>query len=336
MAPKRNLKKNAAVLAARGPEPLAERCCSDEKDEAEGCWGDEAFPPLPGRDELKNSTGEAPEESEPSAPAPAPAPAAAEEERANDVPLEEGAQSMMIGRGGSSGSRAACDEHAGRRIMGAAATIGGAAGMLMAGPVSGVALGAAAAYATTREDAAGRVARRAGAAYVHVQDRAVDSGLQAADRAFDETWQILSKQLQSASNGSSVPAPVRIGLRKLSKGFQPAADTGSADGEEVRRLREKHPDRVPIICERSPYCELPEINKPKFLVPGSMLCGEFKYIVHKLVAQAMGGNLRSAQTIYIFVNGVVPKTSAPMKELYEKAGNDGFLQVRYAAENTLG
>lgn len=29
--------------------------------------------------------------------------------------------------------------------------------------------------------------------------------------------------------------------------------------------------------------ELPEIEKQKFLVPGNMLCGEFKYIVHKSI-----------------------------------------------------
>jgi GABA(A) receptor-associated protein len=321
MAPKRNLKKNAA----RGPEIHAERSGGEEKDdEAEGCWGAGAFPPLSCKAEPREATEEVPEETA------AGASPLGEEERVSDLPLEEGAL------GTSSGSRASCDEHAGRRIMGAAATIGGAAGMLVIGPVSGVALGAAAAYATTREDAAGRVARRAGAAYVHVQDRAVDSGLQAADRAFDETWQQLSKRLQSV-DPSSMPAPLRLGLRRLSKGLQQSTtDPGDADAEEALRLREKHPDRVPVICGRSPYSELPEIRKSKFLVPGSMLCGEFKYIVHKQVAEAMGGSLRSAQTIYIFVNGVVPKTSAPMSQLYAQAGNDGFLQVRYAAENTLG
>jgi len=47
-----------------------------------------------------------------------------------------------------------------------------------------------------------------------------------------------------------------------------------------------------------------------------MPCGEFKYIVHKNVAQAMGDHLRAEQTIYIFVNGIVPKV------VYEPVGSN--------------
>lgn len=99
----------------------------------------------------------------------------------------------------------------------------------------------------------------------------------------------------------------------------------------------KYPDRVPVMCTKSQYSELPQIEKIKFAVPGAMPCGEFKYIVHKNIVQAMGDNFRAEQTIYIFVNGVVPKTTTPMSELYEKfRADDGFLCITYGAENTLG
>jgi|LauGreDrversion4_2_1035121.scaffolds.fasta_scaffold141343_1 GABA(A) receptor-associated protein len=56
---------------------------------------------------------------------------------------------------------------------------------------------------------------------------------------------------------------------------------------ESRRILSKYPDRVPVIVERNARAKnsLPEIEKKKFLVPGTMLCGEFKYIIHKHITQ---------------------------------------------------
>mmetsp|Transcript_45529 Transcript_45529/g.97614 ORF Transcript_45529/g.97614 Transcript_45529/m.97614 type:complete len:277 (+) Transcript_45529:245-1075(+) len=54
----------------------------------------------------------------------------------------------------------------GTKIMGAAAAIGSATGLLLMGPVSAVALGFGAAYASTREDKAGSAARKIGKAGV--------------------------------------------------------------------------------------------------------------------------------------------------------------------------
>jgi len=52
--------------------------------------------------------------------------------------------------------------HEGAKVMGAAAVVSGTAGLLALGPFTGIALGAATAYATTREDQAGSAARRVG------------------------------------------------------------------------------------------------------------------------------------------------------------------------------
>merc|ERR1711957_1056783 len=105
--------------------------------------------------------------------------------------------------------------------------------------------------------------------------------------------------------------------------------------EEARKIRSKYPSKVPVICERSPYSsDLPEIQKNKFIVSGDMLCGEFKYMVHKHLAH---NKMSPEQTVYIFVNGLAPKTNTPMSELYNRLGEeDGFLYVKYGAENTLG
>mmetsp|Transcript_49026 Transcript_49026/g.142093 ORF Transcript_49026/g.142093 Transcript_49026/m.142093 type:complete len:124 (-) Transcript_49026:364-735(-) len=106
---------------------------------------------------------------------------------------------------------------------------------------------------------------------------------------------------------------------------------------EARRILAKYPDRIPVICEKALRSDLPDIEKKKFLVPGTMLVGEFKYIIHKHINQTGTGAIASDQTIYLFVNGTSPKTGALMSEIYEQyKGDDGFLYVTYGAENTLG
>ena len=80
---------------------------------------------------------------------------------------------------------------------------------------------------------------------------------------------------------------------------------------EAKRILTKYPDRIPVIVGKSARSSLPEIDKKKFLVPGSMLCGEFKYIIHKhLQSQLAGGTeaLSAEQTLYLFVKNTPPRT----------------------------
>merc|ERR1712113_578505 len=106
---------------------------------------------------------------------------------------------------------------------------------------------------------------------------------------------------------------------------------------EAKRILAKYPDRIPVICEKAARSDLPDIDKKKFLVPGTMLCGEFKYIVHKHLTQMGMAAISSDQTIYLFVSRTSPKTGALMSEVYEQhKSDDGFLYIEYSAENTLG
>merc|ERR1712087_396303 len=106
---------------------------------------------------------------------------------------------------------------------------------------------------------------------------------------------------------------------------------------EARRILAKYPDRIPVICEKAARSDLPDIDKKKFLVPGTMLCGEFKYIIHKHINQTGSDIIASDQTIYLFVNSTSPKTGALMSEIYDQyKADDGFLYITYSAENTLG
>merc|ERR1712113_847608 len=98
---------------------------------------------------------------------------------------------------------------------------------------------------------------------------------------------------------------------------------------EAGRILKKYPDRIPVICEKAPNSTLPDIDKKKFLVPGTMLVGEFKYIVHKHLKEKSESGLGVAadQTIYLFINSSTsPKTAALMSEVYDQYKNeDGFV-----------
>jgi len=230
------------------------------------------------------------------------------------------------------------DVHADRRVFCAAATFGSAAGTLILGPTAGVALGAAALYAAAREDGSGALARRAGAAYLRATDAAIDGCVQAMDQGVKKLGQVAERSCQQLSTEvdiASMPAPVRAGVAAVLRNSGKARTT-KGSWEEARRIRERHPDKVPIICERSPYATgLPDLAASKFLVPGGMACGEFKYMIHKQLRARSGES--AEQTIYMFVDGLAPKTSTPMADLYAKfCAEDGFLYITYSAENTLG
>nr|ABI14373.1 hypothetical protein [Pfiesteria piscicida] len=107
---------------------------------------------------------------------------------------------------------------------------------------------------------------------------------------------------------------------------------------EAQRILAKYPDRIPVICERAPRSDLPDIDKKKFLVPGTMQCGEFKYIIQKHINQAQPGGIGADQTIYLFVQDSTSlKTGAQMADTYEQyKDEDGFLYLTYSAENALG
>mmetsp|Transcript_16102 Transcript_16102/g.18233 ORF Transcript_16102/g.18233 Transcript_16102/m.18233 type:complete len:120 (-) Transcript_16102:111-470(-) len=100
---------------------------------------------------------------------------------------------------------------------------------------------------------------------------------------------------------------------------------------EARRIREKYPDRIPVICERDQRSDIPDIDKKKYLVPQDLTVGQFVYVIRKRI------QLSPEKAIYIFINNVLPPTAALMSSIYEEQKDeDGFLYITYSGENTFG
>jgi len=146
----------------------------------------------------------------------------------------------------------------------------------------------------------------------------------------------MPRQLPTDLDSTTAPQAEGSNLSDVSLPGRGATDCG-----EATRLRQRYPHRVPVICERAPRADLPDIQKKKFLVPSGMLCSEFKYIIHRQIKQAGSWSLAADQTIYLFVQHTAgstsPKGGTTMAELYDVyCASDGFLHLSFSAENTLG
>ncbi|CAL9222556.1 unnamed protein product [Arabidopsis halleri] len=100
---------------------------------------------------------------------------------------------------------------------------------------------------------------------------------------------------------------------------------------EAARIREKYPDRIPVIVERAEKSDVPDIDKKKYLVPADLTVGQFVYVVRKRI------KLSPEKAIFIFVKNILPPTAAIMSAIYEEhKDEDGFLYMSYSGENTFG
>ncbi|XP_041991379.1 autophagy-related protein 8C-like [Salvia splendens] len=100
---------------------------------------------------------------------------------------------------------------------------------------------------------------------------------------------------------------------------------------ESARIREKYPDRIPVIVEKAERSDVPDIDKKKYLVPADLTVGQFVYVVRKRI------KLSAERAIFIFVKDVLPPTASLLSAIYDEyKDEDGFLYMTYSGENTFG
>lgn len=81
---------------------------------------------------------------------------------------------------------------------------------------------------------------------------------------------------------------------------------------ESSRIREKYPDRIPVIVERAERSDVPNIDKKKYLVPADLTVGQFVYVVRKRI------KLSAEKAIFVFVKNTLPPTAAMMSAIYDE------------------
>ena len=101
--------------------------------------------------------------------------------------------------------------------------------------------------------------------------------------------------------------------------------------QESKNILAKYPERIPIIVEKYEGCELPEIDKLKYLVPKDMTMPQFIFVIRKRI------KLDPSQTLFVMVNNTLVGSSKLISEIYDELKDkDGFLYVTYTNENTFG
>jgi GABA(A) receptor-associated protein len=101
---------------------------------------------------------------------------------------------------------------------------------------------------------------------------------------------------------------------------------------ESQKIREKYPDRIPIICEKAPNSKLKEVDKTKYLVPYDLTAANFSFIIRKRL------ELSKEAALFLLVAGKYSITGdTSISEIYEKhKDEDGFLYIAYTSELTWG
>ncbi|GKU91834.1 hypothetical protein SLEP1_g5649 [Rubroshorea leprosula] len=89
---------------------------------------------------------------------------------------------------------------------------------------------------------------------------------------------------------------------------------------EAGCIREKYPDRIPVIVERAEKSDVPDIDKKKYLVLADLTVGQFVYVVQK------GIKLSSETAIFIFVKNILPPTATMMSAIYEETKDEDGLE----------
>ena len=103
--------------------------------------------------------------------------------------------------------------------------------------------------------------------------------------------------------------------------------------QESARILRDYPNRMPVICEKAPNSNLPDIKKTKYLVPSDMTIHQFHFIIRRNL------DLNEASALYLITpKGVTLTGDKTIMEVYNnnKDKNDNFLYLYYASELTWG
>jgi GABA(A) receptor-associated protein len=100
---------------------------------------------------------------------------------------------------------------------------------------------------------------------------------------------------------------------------------------ESQDILERFPGHIPIIAEKDPRSSLPDIARPKVLIPGNVTVSNLVVVIRQRI------DIGPTDAVFLFVGGRLPSASATIASLYETdKDSDGFLYVTYGSESAYG
>lgn len=101
--------------------------------------------------------------------------------------------------------------------------------------------------------------------------------------------------------------------------------------DDSRGIRERYPDRIPVIVYVEEKSEIPKLDKIKYLIYPEMTVSQFMYILRNKV------HIPPEKAIFAFVGNTIPSPSEVFGNLDKSyRDEDGFLYVKIASETTFG
>ena len=98
---------------------------------------------------------------------------------------------------------------------------------------------------------------------------------------------------------------------------------------EATRIKNKYPDRIPVIVEVR--AGVPEMERQKYLVPKDLTVAQFMCALRKKI------KLDQHEALYMFFNSTLAQSSAMMGSIYkDHQDSDQFLYAHLCVENTFG
>jgi GABA(A) receptor-associated protein len=104
---------------------------------------------------------------------------------------------------------------------------------------------------------------------------------------------------------------------------------------ESKKILERFPNNVPVICEKDNRVQNCNIEKRKYLIHKDITVGQFMFIIRKQLETT--NRNQSGFGLFLFTKGTIPSIVEEMGNVYKKyKDDDGYLYINYSFENTFG
>jgi GABA(A) receptor-associated protein len=100
---------------------------------------------------------------------------------------------------------------------------------------------------------------------------------------------------------------------------------------QATTVKQKYPEKIPIICENQILSKQDLDLKVKYLIPKDFTIGNLIYSIRKNLV------VSQEKSIFIFIDNILPRSNDRIIDLYnEYRDDDMFLYIVYCHENTFG
>jgi GABA(A) receptor-associated protein len=101
--------------------------------------------------------------------------------------------------------------------------------------------------------------------------------------------------------------------------------------KQLMIMKNKYPNKVPIVIQKSKSSKLIDLPKNKYLIDRELPVSQFKYLIQKKL------NIGIYQALFIFNEFYIVNSACSVGDVYDKCkSTDEILYLSYCEENAFG